>query len=222
VDIRKLQTDLKAAGHYSGTIDGKWGPMTEAGWEAYMKTKVYKGSTFPYDPYKSVSVILNKNMRDLYLPAIAHLRGSEGIKLLATVMAFVEGYYVGSRSFKTNNPGNVGNTDNGAHKTFRNLAEGIEAQIAYLVRVSRGEHTAYPLGKLVILKPFYSKEIAKNRKTYGIPPQLPGYEFTYTGQLDQFIKIYSTGARVLNTYLNQIVSYFFQNGFVITPETKLI
>ena len=52
-------------------------------------------------------------------------------------------------------------------------------------------------------------------------PYLPGYEFTFTGQLDQFVKIYSTGARGGNSYLSMIISYFNQNGLSIKPESKI-
>ena len=75
--------------------------------------------------------------------------------------------------------------------------------------------------KQIALKPFYSPEIANNPQ-YGLPANLPGYKFVYTGKLDQFIKIYSTGARVTNIYINTIVSYFAQNGITITPADKLI
>jgi hypothetical protein len=52
-------------------------------------------------------------------------------------------------------------------------------------------------------------------------PYLPGYQFTFTGQLDQFVKIYSTGARAGNSYINTIVSYFQMNGLSIQPQSKL-
>jgi hypothetical protein len=39
--------------------------------------------------------------------------------------------------------------------------------------------------------------------------------------LDQFVKIYSTGARGGNSYLSMIVSYFNQNGLSIKPESKI-
>jgi hypothetical protein len=76
------------------------------------------------------------------------------------------------------------------------------------------------MGQEVLIKPYYSPEIAKNPQ-YGLNPNLPGYKFTFTGQLDQYVKIYSTAARATNSYLNLIISYFNMNGLTITPETTL-
>jgi hypothetical protein len=50
---------------------------------------------------------------------------------------------------------------------------------------------------------------------------VPGYDFTFTGQLDQFVKIYSTGARAGNGYLSMIISFFNQNGISIGPDSKI-
>ena len=52
-------------------------------------------------------------------------------------------------------------------------------------------------------------------------PYLPGYNFVFTGQLDQFVKIYATGARAGNGYVNMIISYFKKNGIYITPKSKI-
>ena len=71
------------------------------------------------------------------------------------------------------------------------------------------------------IKPYYSQEIANNPQ-YGLPPYLPGYNFTYTGQIDQYVKIYATGARAGNSYLSQIISYFNQEDLgSLTPESKI-
>lgn len=182
---------------------------------------VFDGSTFPDDKYKTVSVILNDTIKNEYLPALEKLPYSKGLKLLMTAMTHMEGFRKGSRSYRTNNPGNVGNTDSGANKKLLTLSDGIQLQADHLKKIAEGKSKFYPLGKLVMLKPFYSPEIAKNPQ-YGLPANLPGYKFIYTGKLDQFIKIYSTGARVTNVYINTIVSYFAANGIVITPEDKLI
>jgi len=138
-----------------------------------------------------------------------------------TAMTHMEGFRKGSRSYRTNNPGNVGNTDSGANKKLVTLSDGIELQVDHLKKIAEGKSKYYPLGKQITLKPFYSPEIANNPQ-YGLPANLPGYKFVYTGKLDQFIKIYSTGARVTNIYINTIVSYFAQNGITITPADKLI
>lgn len=184
------------------------------------KDVIFEGATFPDDPYKKVTVKLNATIVNEYIPAIpADL--SPGLKLLITAMTHMEGFSPKTRSYKTNNPGNIGNTDSGANKPFTTLTAGIEAQAIFMQAVSEGKKKAYPVGKDVFLKPYYSPEIAKNQKTYGIPPYLPGYKFHFTGQLDQFIKIYSTGARVTNNYINVIVSYFSLNGVTIHPFSTL-
>ena len=185
------------------------------------KDIIFDGSTFPDDKYKTVKVVLNDTIKTEYLPALEKLPYTKGLKLLMTAMTHMEGFRKGSRSYRTNNPGNVGNTDSGANKKLVTLSDGIELQAEHLKKIAEGKSKYYPLGKQITLKPFYSPEIANNPQ-YGLPANLPGYKFVYTGKLDQFIKIYSTGARVTNIYINTIVSYFAQNGITITPADKLI
>jgi hypothetical protein len=217
-----LQQDLKALGLYTGAIDGKWGPKTEAAWTAFAKTKIFDGATFPYDDYKTVSVKLNETMRTEYLPALATFDFPDGMKHLVTVMAHAEGFRKGTRSYKTNNPGNLGNTDMGANKAFPTLHDGIRAQFNYILKVAAGEHSAYPMGKEKVIKPDWSKEIANNLVNYGVPTaQWAGFRFVFTGQLDQFIKIYATLPRLGNSYINTIVSYFAQHGLTIGPTSKI-
>jgi len=193
------------------------------------KGVTFKGSTFPDDPYRHIKVVIDQPIIDLYIPAMDKSL-PKGLRLLMIAMTDMEGFRAGSadgkikpsRSFRTNNPGNVGNMDNGQNKTFPTLAEGIAAQAKQLQDIAAGLKKYYPIGKLVVLKPGWSAEVDKNKKLYGRPDgYYPGYSFTYTGQLDQFIKIYSTGARFTNVYINQIVSYFADNGIVITPESTL-
>ena len=185
------------------------------------KDIIFDGSTFPDDKYKTVKVVLNDTIKTEYLPALEKLPYTKGLKLLMTAMTHMEGFRKGSRSYRTNNPGNVGNTDSGANKKLVTLSDGIQLQSEHLKKIAEGKSKYYPLGKQITLKPFYSPEIANNPQ-YGLPANLPGYKFVYTGKLDQFIKIYSTGARVTNIYINTIVSYFAQNGITITPADKLI
>lgn len=185
------------------------------------KDIIFDGSTFPDDKYKTVKVVLNDTIKTEYLPALEKLPYTKGLKLLMTAMTHMEGFRKGSRSYRTNNPGNVGNTDSGANKKLVTLSDGIQLQAEHLKKIAEGRSKYYPLGKQITLKPFYSPEIANNPQ-YGLPANLPGYKFIYTGKLDQFIKIYSTGARVTNIYINTIVSYFAQNGITITPADKLI
>lgn len=186
------------------------------------KDKIIKGSTFPDKPYKIVSVKLNPAMLDEYIPALETIPGlSKGMKLLITVMAFKEGFYKGTRSYSNNNPGNIGNTDSGANKKMPTMVDGIKLQVSFINDVINGKNKAFPMGQKKLIPSYFSNEIAKNSVKYGMSPYLPGYEFVFTGQLDQFVKIYSTGARAGNSYINTIVSYFKQNGVDITPESKI-
>lgn len=182
----------------------------------------FEGSTFPDKPYQSVPVKLTPAIESIYIPAREKAVPNipKGFKLLITVMALQEGFFKGSRSFKTNNPGNIGNDDTGKNRSFPTLEAGIQAQVDYVNNIVAGKSSSYPMNKLVILKPGYSREI-DNHPEYGLPCFYPGYKFTFTGQLDQFVKIYSTGARLGNGYVNRIVSFFKANGLFITPESKI-
>lgn len=187
------------------------------------KDVVFEGSTFPDKPYKSdVRILLNDSIKQKYLPTFdkALPGATKGLKLLLTIMTHKEGFYPGTRSYVNNNPGNIGNTDSGANKKLPTLEDGIKLQKSYIEDIINGKHKAYPMGKEVFIKPYYSQEIANNPQ-YGLPANLPGYKFTFTGQLDQFVKIYSTGARAGNSYINTIVSYFKANGYIISPESKI-
>ena len=48
---------------------------------------------------------------------------------------------------------------------------------------------------------------------HGMTAYVPGYKFTYTGKIEQYCKIYATGARTTNSYITMIVSWFRQNGY---------
>lgn len=199
-------------------------PAPDVDEETKYKGVTIQGSHFPDKPIKSnLSVKLTKEMANEYLPALekAMKDESRGFKLLCTIMAQKEGFYKGTRSYKTHNPGNIGNTDSGANKKNHTLIDGILLQKKYILEIVNGTHKAYPMGKKKVIKPYYSPEIAKHAKSYGMSPYVPGYEFTFTGQLDQFVKIYSTGARAGNSYLSMIVSYFKMNGIDITSESKI-
>lgn len=143
------------------------------------------------------------------------------MKLLLVIMANKEGFKKGTRSYRTKNPGNIGNTDSGTNKPFPTLTDGIKAQVKYIEKILSGNHKAFSIGKEVHIRPFFSKEIHDNQKNYGMSGYLPGYRFIFTGQLDQFVKIYSTGARAGNSYINMIISFFGNHGIKISPETTL-
>ena len=203
--------------------------MSAKEWES--KGTMVIGSKVPSNlsgPAKyNQNVKLNKTMTNEYLPAIKGITGyTNGAKLLAIVMAQKEGFASGTRSYRTNNPGNIGNTDSGSNKTLKTLADGIKLQLDYITKVAKGQHTAYPIGKEKNMKPYYSPEIAKNNGPNGpykgMTAYLPGYKFTYTGMIEQYCKIYATGARTGNSYITMIVSWYRQNGYKwVTEETTL-
>lgn len=188
------------------------------------KDMIINGSVFSGSPINDeVKISFNEEILKEYIPALDKVvpKDQIGLKALMIIMTNKEGFNKKTKSYKTKNPGNIGNTDSGSIKEFKTLEEGIKAQMDYVLRVAWGKHKRYPVGEDVKLDPFYSKEIAANQKTYGMSPYLPGYKFRYTGQLDQFLKIYSTGARAGNSYLSMIISYFKNLGIHITSETTL-
>jgi len=174
-------------------------------------------------PNYNASVSFSSEIKTEYYPILKTLTGkTKGLKLLALVMSQKEGFYKGSRSYRANNPGNIGNTDSGGNVKFDNLKTGILKQLNYLSGVAKGTNGNYPLNSFKDIKPYYSPEIDANKSTYNLTPYLPGYKFKYTGTLEQFVKIYSTGARGGNSYLSIIISFFRKNGFNnVTEKTKL-
>lgn len=184
-----------------------------------------QGSDVPNVPYNdNVKITLSKEIINEYIPVAEKVFENDprGLFLLALIMAQKEGYKKGTRSYRTNNPGNIGNVDSGANNSIATLEDGIKLQRSYILRVASGQHKAFPLNKVVSKKPFYSKEIAENPKVYaGMDPWTYGYRFLYTGELRQFVKLYSTGARNGNGYVNMIMSFFKNHGFTVKPDTKL-
>lgn len=198
--------------------------LAEEEFDTRYKDKTFQGSVFPDKPIEdNLRIRLSKEIKDEYLPAMEEaMEGQpEGFKLLCTIMAHKEGFKKGTRSYKTNNPGNIGNTDSGRNKSNSTLADGILLQKDYILKIANGMHGAYPMGRQKTIKPYYSPEIAKHSKLYGMSPYVPGYRFAFIGQLDQFVKIYSTGARGGNGYLSMIISYFKKNGININAQSKI-
>jgi hypothetical protein len=188
------------------------------------KGVIIEGSHFPDKPIKdNMNVRMTREIKEEYLPTIERVMpgAPKGFKLLCTIMAIKEGFYKGTRSYRYNNPGNIGNTDSGANKGYPTLEAGILRQKEYITQIAEGKHRAYPMGKEKVIKPYYSKEIARNARLYGMSPYVPGYRFVFTGQLDQFVKIYATGARAGNSYLSMIISYFKKNGIELTGQSKI-
>jgi hypothetical protein len=223
VQWQKLN-ELPADGMVGPNTIKKMGITLVEEFDTKYKDITIEGSSFLDQPITDVKKItLSKEIVEEYIPALEDAMGDQpkGFKLLCTIMAHHEGYKQGTRSYRTNNPGNIGNTDSGRNKENSTLTDGILLQKKYILSIINGEHKAYPMGEKKVLEPYYSPEIAKNSKNYGMSPYLPGYEFIFSGQLDQFVKIYATGARAGNTYLSTIISFFKKNNIQIYPESKI-
>lgn len=188
------------------------------------KDVTIEGASFPDDPIRTNRTIrLRSDLQSRYLPEMEKVLSDQplGMKLLCTIFAAKEGFHSGSKSYRTNNPGNIGNTDTGGTKSFTTLGEGIIAQKDYFLSVANGTHKSYPIGKRKVIPPYWSQEIAEHQDNYRMSPYVPGYNFIYTGELQQFVKIYSTGARAKNSGLSMIISYFRQNGLNIDETSKI-
>lgn len=141
-----------------------------------------------------------KYIKDEYVPArdAALPNASKGVKILITAHSAMEGFYPGSKSYRTKNPGNIGNTDNGATVTYQNLGDGIKKQYDHINGIVMGTNPNYKIGK-----------------SYASLGEV------YDGSLYQYLKIYSTAARQSNTYLSYMISYFKKEGYTITGTTKM-
>ena len=164
-------------------------------------TKLCISTTNPPNPDSaagtSMKSVISKPAMPEYITARDNIAGiTLGKKYLITAQTAVEGFYSSSKSYTTNNPGNIGNTDDGKTKKFSTLTEGIQAQISKVVSGSG----SYKIG---------SK-----------PTCALGNE-SYQGYLYQYLRIYSTSARQNNIYLNDIIGYFADNGKKITGKTTM-
>ena len=190
-----------------------------------MSKMVVMGSDVPNGKYNdNLKISFSKEVISIYIPKLNEVAKDEpdGLRLLLIAMTSKEGFTSRTRSFRTNNPGNLGNTDSGKNNSFSSLEAGIEAQVKFIKRVASGTHPMYLLDKLMSIPAYYSKEIAENPKTYaGMDPNVPGYRFIYKGELRQFVKRYSTGARQGNGYVNWIMSFFENHGIELTPESRI-
>ncbi len=217
VNLQEEEIDIKSSDSYNG-LDKNPETWSNSG-------IIVIGSKVPSDisgpPKVFNKITINNTIKEKYIPIIEKMDVTIGTRLLATIMTQKEGFKEGTRSFKTNNPGNIGNIDNGSNKELKTLEDGIELQIDYINKVAVGKHTSYPIGKKKLVKPYYSKEISNNPQ-YKLTPFLPGYEFNYSGKIEEYVKIYSTGARVSNSYISMIVSWFNINGYNwVNSETTI-
>jgi hypothetical protein len=191
-------------------------------WSTTIETlSLPKITTKPDSVQATVKQVLNAGVntsdtiKNVYIPTLDSVLPNieYGIRLLMIAQTQFEGFKPGTLSYRTNNPGNIGNVDAGGKRFFPTLEAGIKAQYNHIIKVVTGREKNYPLGKVVSQPNFQ----VPNRST-----TFPGYKFTYTGQLEQYLKIYSTGARLNNSYLNFIIGYFKkEGGIIITPQTTL-
>ena len=85
----------------------------------------------------------SKYVKEIYIPTLNRVFPSKpkGIKLLMAAQTQLEGFYPGSRSFRTNNPGNVypkGNKDG-----FSTLDKGVQAQWDYVLGATLENRSSY-------------------------------------------------------------------------------
>jgi hypothetical protein len=146
---------------------------------------------------------VSKTIETVYIPARdkALFNRSNGLKLLLTAQAQLEGFRPGNINFDLNNPGNfvspVGNIPTigrgeGTRSRFvkyASLEDGIKASAAQIDLIINGKSLAYP----------------KN------------------ATLSQYINKYAPASdgNDPEKYINYIINYFKQNGYNITKDTKL-
>lgn len=152
------------------------------------------------DDAKGTEIKLNSTIRNEYIKERDKINASLGVKLLITAQTAQEGFFPTSLSYITNNPGNIGNTDDGKIKKFNSLQEGIQAQSNIIDIVVGGKQSSYTIGGT------YECALGNEK---------------YDGSLYQYLRIYSTGARKGNAYVNTIIGYFSANGKTITARTKM-
>jgi hypothetical protein len=143
-----------------------------------------------------------------YLPELNNIQGlTKGLKVLITAQAIHEGFYDNTKARRFNNPGNIGNTDDGSTKDWGTLAAGIQAQVDYVKNVANG--TKFPFGP-----------IKRNNKFTG-GRCVPGFDINFQGELGYYLWIYATGPRFTNDYLNDLIGFFKYNGIDINYRTKI-
>ncbi len=126
-----------------------------------------------------------------YIPVLNSLSAPTGLKILALAHTQIEGFYPGSKAYRTNNPGNIGTTAvGGTVGTYPTLQAGTAAQINYLTRILDGKHKAYPKGGDTTLQK---------------------YVFTYAPPIENN----SQG------YVNNIITTFKKQGIAINANTTL-
>jgi hypothetical protein len=184
---------------------------------------VFTSPTFPYKINNRANIDeyfeddRREDIKKKYIPTLDAVGKSDkmGLKLLALVMTYMEGYRKGTTSYVTNNPGNVDNTDSGKKNYIKTLDKGVKLQLDLLKDIANGREPNYPIGGIVSRAPYWSPD--PNLKKW-----IPGMLFVYEGTLEQFLRVYATGCRNDNNYLNVILSFFeFYFPGKVTKETKI-
>ena len=171
----------------------------------------------PVKPGSKVS--FNKHIKERILPIINSSSYkstyTKGHRMFAIVWAIKEGYKPGSRSYRTNNPGNIGNTDSGQNREIGTLQEGMDLLMDFIKQASVGNTkygSGWSFGEKKI-SPYWSKEIANTPQNYQrVNGCLPGYKGDYKGQLGFFTKRYATFSRVANSSIGKLLTIFELNG----------
>jgi len=104
-------------------------PVEEVIKQSTPRTFIPKGISNSYGGYVQFNARDTQIVKDVYKPALEKALPtlSKGAKLLLTAQTVNEGFKPNTLSYKTKNPGNVGNTGK-ATKTFPTLEQGIQAQ----------------------------------------------------------------------------------------------
>ncbi|MCC7436799.1 hypothetical protein IT402_02920 [Candidatus Nomurabacteria bacterium] len=157
-----------------------------------------------------------KAIKEIYAPARdrAIPNTSQGIRLLMTAHISMEGFYPGSMSYRTNNPGNIGNV--GANNQgisqkrtcYATLENGIKRQYSHIANLVSGNNPSYKIGRKV--------EVIPSAQRY------PGESWIYDGSLWQYLYIYAPESpEKRNAYLSHVISFFASEGMTINRETKM-
>jgi hypothetical protein len=135
----------------------------------------------------------------LYIPTLNKASGSVGVKVLALSHTIMEGFFPGSKAYRTNNPGNIGTSlEMGTTGIYKTLADGVNAQIKYLTTIIDG-------GTWLKVNKYYPKKGDTTLKEYI-------YTYAPPGKKDN---------NNPEAYINSFISSFQKQGFTITRDTTL-
>jgi len=192
-----------------------WNTPPSFGGAAIAPPKISTEFTVNVDVVKDIFPIINSSeYKNKY---------TKGHRMLALAYVVKEGYFRGSTSYNTKNPGNIGNTDNGARNPQPTLQAGMKLLMDYFPKRADGTKKGWEFGYKKI-PPTFSPDIQKNLRNYQRPNgYLPGYEGNYQGEIGYFTKKYATLARVNNNGISAIATLFTINGYPskIDGNTKL-